>query len=319
MTPPTSIPGLSPQLLALADEFSDWWAIREKELDTANEVRDPLYHYTDMAGLVGIVSSETIRFTSVFHLNDPSELAYGLGLTEDILKAEFDRGADPVKSFCKWTQHVLVKGAEIFGFFVASFSQANNDLAQWRAYADNGRGVAIGLSPTLFRVLDDQSELTVAENTLAAHVVYDRDKCRRNFNDAIQRAVRLVVQAEAHVNSPAQREAFGRELTNRLVVPIYIHAATCKHHAYAHERETRLLIVNQLEELAPVTEVRTRGSTLVPFIPSRFRVRSPGAITEIMIGPAAAEHADDAVRAFLRRQKLPLSILCSSEIPYTAQ
>jgi hypothetical protein len=112
MTPPTSIPGLSPQLLALADEFSDWWAIREKELDTANEVRDPLYHYTDMAGLVGIVSSETIRFTSVFHLNDPSELAYGLGLTEDILKAEFDRGVRPR---CRPRQIILQVDPACFG------------------------------------------------------------------------------------------------------------------------------------------------------------------------------------------------------------
>jgi hypothetical protein len=101
-------------------------------------------------------------------------------------------------------------------------------------------------------------------------------------------------------------------------VPIYVYAATCKHQAYAHERETRLIIVNQLEELASATDVRLRGSALVPHIASPFPIRKPGIIADIMIGPAATDQADDAVRTFLRKQKLPLSILHTSEIPYTA-
>jgi hypothetical protein len=38
-----------------------------------------------------------------------------------------------------------------------------------------------------------------------------------------------------------------------------------------------------------------------------------------MIGPAADELAEDAIRAFLRKHGLPLDILERSKIPYTAQ
>jgi hypothetical protein len=312
---------LRPELQSLVDEFVRWWAKREKQLDVKNEVRRTAYHYTNMGGMVGIISSQTIWFTSAFHLNDPSELRYGLGLADELLKGEFDRGGEPV-TFCHWTQHVLVKSVgELFGFYIASFSQARNDLAQWRAYADNGRGVMLGIAPKLFRVLADQRQLGVAEKTLATHVVYDRAISVKNMRMAVRRAVALLERSESDrlVRTDNERELLGRELASRLVIPIIIYALTCKDPAYAHERETRLVIANQVGELAEVIKTRTRGSTLVPYIASPLAVRGRGAIREIMIGPSAAEMADDAVRTFLRSQGVSITVLSRSSIPYTAQ
>jgi hypothetical protein len=39
--------------------------------------------------------------------------------------------------------------------YIASFSRARNDLAQWRAYADNGQGFAIGFSPHMFSLVEN--------------------------------------------------------------------------------------------------------------------------------------------------------------------
>jgi hypothetical protein len=89
--------------------------------------------------------------------------------------------------------------------------------------------------------------------------------------------------------------------------------------ACAGTTKNELLLANDLEQLGPSVEMRTRGSTLVPYIPSKLLVRSAGAITKIMIGPAADDLADDAIRAFLRRQGLPLNIVQRSDIPYTAR
>ena len=175
--------------------------------------------------------------------------------------------------------HVLVKaGGEIFGFYIASFSQAGDDLSQWRAYADNARGAVIGLAPLLFAV-QDVSTLAVNEKTLAAQVVYDQEMCERRTREAITRAVRLIVEGDAHAGSDDEREAFGKEMARQLAVPLFLYAVTCKHPAYAHERETRLIIMNDQGQLTPVTQMRTRGSDLVPYIPSPFRVRAPGAVT----------------------------------------
>jgi hypothetical protein len=41
---------------------------------------DIIYHYTDDAGLRGILESGKLWFTDIFKLNDPSELRHGLEL-----------------------------------------------------------------------------------------------------------------------------------------------------------------------------------------------------------------------------------------------
>jgi hypothetical protein len=313
-------PLLNPQLQTLVREFVDWWGERSRELEAAHEVREPLYHYTNMAGLLGIISSQEIWFTDIFHLNDPSELGYGIDTAVDILEAEAKRIRDEhVSAFCSWVTHVLVKaGGEIFSFYVASFSREHDDLGQWRAYADNGRGVAIGLSPTLFAVAADQSRLGPAEKTIAANVTYDRTTCLCNFGEAIQRAVAILARGQAHVTSGVEYEEFGKEMGRQLAVPMFHHAISCKHAAYEHERETRLFLVNDRSELDPIAKFRTRGSNLVPYVASPLRVRTPGAITKIMIGPAADELAEHAVQAFLRRHGLSPNIVEKSGIPYAA-
>lgn len=307
----------NPQLQAQLCEFTNWWDARGMELDAANEVREPLFHYTDMRGLLGIINSEELWLTSIFHLNDPSELGYGVEMALIILKEEAERGPDVVKAFCAWMKHLLVKaGAEIFGFFVGSFSRDGNDLGQWRAYSDNGRGVAIGLAQRLFQIDADQSKLGLAEKYLVSPVIYDRIRCMQNLTDAIRRAVEIVALAKANVTSEAEGHQFLRDLATQLAVPIFSYASTCKHPAYRHEQETRILLVNDLVKLAPIIDTRTRGSTLVPFIRIPLKVRSAGAITKVMLGPSSEKTSDDAVRMLLGRHGLPLDIVQQSDIPY---
>jgi hypothetical protein len=55
-----TVSGLTPQLQALIDEFASWWSRTEKKRDAASVVRSPLYHYTDMGSLLGILSNEKL-------------------------------------------------------------------------------------------------------------------------------------------------------------------------------------------------------------------------------------------------------------------
>lgn len=57
---------------------------------------------------------------------------------------------------------------------------------------------------------------------------------------------------------------------------------------------------------------------MVPYVPSPLPVRSQGAITKVIVGPAADGLAEDAVRAFLRRHGLSPDLVEKSDIPYTA-
>jgi hypothetical protein len=52
-----------------------------------------------------------------------------------------------------------------FEFFIASFSRDLDELSQWRAYADNGRGYAIGFAPRVFRIEENRPDLKPNEKT----------------------------------------------------------------------------------------------------------------------------------------------------------
>jgi Protein of unknown function (DUF2971) len=83
------------------------------------------------------------------HLNDPSELKYGLEVLQNTV---FSLPADANwhhRCFMTLLLPHLVALMESSGIdlFVASFSTEKDDLGQWRAYADDGRGFAIGFDP----------------------------------------------------------------------------------------------------------------------------------------------------------------------------
>jgi hypothetical protein len=64
--------------LALSDYF---------DLEDASDVHNqPLWHYTDAAGLSGILTSGKIRATHVAHLNDPTEIVHGEELASLLAK-----------------------------------------------------------------------------------------------------------------------------------------------------------------------------------------------------------------------------------------
>jgi hypothetical protein len=45
-----------------------------------------VYHYTDDAGLRGIIESGTLWYTDVSYLNDPSEFKYGVSIATNVLE-----------------------------------------------------------------------------------------------------------------------------------------------------------------------------------------------------------------------------------------
>ena len=58
----------------------------------------PLFHYTSLKGLHGIVTSESIWATHYMFLNDSTEYTYGIGLAKTMLKKFIKEES---KVFCK--------------------------------------------------------------------------------------------------------------------------------------------------------------------------------------------------------------------------
>ncbi|HEY0330290.1 MAG TPA: DUF2971 domain-containing protein [Rhodopseudomonas sp.] len=95
-----------------------------------------------------MLEAEQIWFTDYRHLNNPNELTPGIDMARDVAQ-RIATGADGrVRMFLDYFLDLFRHDnfAPTLEFFIACFSRARDDVGQWRAYADNGRGVAIGLS-----------------------------------------------------------------------------------------------------------------------------------------------------------------------------
>jgi hypothetical protein len=320
---PLSVPLPTP--LQQAIETYDVWSQRHLlEVQEKEIVDRPLYQYTNSAGLRGIFDSQKMWFTDYRFLNDPSELSHGMDMARDML-LDAQNGLDGrVRFFLKCAADMFCREnvEATLAFFVASFSRARDDLGQWRAYADNGRGFAVGFAPRMFRIKGEANP-SPDENAFLGSVLYDVGDVLSRHRLAIDEAIEIFRTAvDAQASLMADRAigiAFIQEFSRHLIAsPLIWNALTSKHPAYKHEQEVRLLMMGTTDMLAPFIMTRSRGTEIVPYIPYPWNVREPGAIVEVLVGPAAPHGAEDAVRVMLATYGLKDVAIERSEIPYRA-
>lgn len=111
---------------------------------TAPDDRPPvLFHYTDLRGLIGILTEGKIRATMADLLNDRDEVGLGYRIIDKIL-AEDDE--------MQMVASDLRRHLEDDKWFVSCFSEVEDDLSMWRWYGA-GQGYAVGFdSEVLTRV-----------------------------------------------------------------------------------------------------------------------------------------------------------------------
>lgn len=121
-----------------------------------------MYHYCSPQTFLTILRNKTIRFSDINMLNDAEEAKWGyrvfIEAANRILKRE-----DLPNEIPTVPEEFVDKIDEIWsGFqirllsFVSCFSTDGDSLSQWRAYADDGRGFAIGFKAKELRRLPIQ-------------------------------------------------------------------------------------------------------------------------------------------------------------------
>lgn len=116
-------------------------------------------------------------------------------------------------------------------FFVASFSRARNDLGQWRTYADNGRGFAIGFAPAVFTIGELKPHLLPE---FVGPVRYEIAEVRARHMAALEQAAAIFLDA-VNVNADLVRDKsvgipFMQEFAREIIAqPLNWNCLTSKH------------------------------------------------------------------------------------------
>jgi hypothetical protein len=283
-----------------------------------------IYHYTNDAGLRGILRSGTLWLTDIFDLNDPSELRHGFKQATRILTERAAVGARETQHFAKEFERFLLSGGVEAAayFFVCSFSKWGDELGQWRAYADNGRGFSLGFdSKPLESAFTKHHDGTPVANNSTFFVSYDDEKLSGMQRSLIDAVFPLISLPRGRPLTRAEIDGYMKELFVYVSVEALRQVLFFKHHAYQNEGEFRFLQVFRADEPAPAILYRDRPYTLVRHREFDWRGVAAGALRQITIGPSAdpikaPQFARDCLRAF---HPAPDQVeIVISEIPYRA-
>jgi hypothetical protein len=283
-----------------------------------------IYHYTDDGGLRGILESGQLWLSDIFNLNDPSELNHGVSVAMNVLNGLVANHAPKSKAFAKWlTSFAEQKGVQGSAhFFVCSFSSYGEDLGQWRAYADNGRGYALG-----FDALALENGFTTGEklipnaNLYAATfpISYKDTELADIHGQIIEKMLGLIsLPYERDLHSSAIA-SYSMDLSASLMQHIMHAALFFKHKAYDNEKEYRFLETYSVARPPLEMKLRSRPYSLIRYKEFDWRRVASSALKQIVVGPAAdhkkaSQFSRDCLRLF-HPESVPIT--CSA-IPYRA-
>lgn len=254
------------------------------------ESQDPpefIYHYTNDVGLKGILETGQLWLTDIFSLNDPTELSHGFSHAVNRLNAKADTGPPESRVFAKnfsAFHEVGVQGSA--HYFVCSLSSDGDDLGQWRAYADNGRGYAIGFDArALERLFTHRDDLPIP-NKSTFPVIYNDAMLAEIHHQMIDSMFDLISLPRGKDMDRASIIAYMTELSVYLSVHVLRTALFFKHEAYRNESEYRFLEIYKAD-VPPEVKRRSRSYDLVKYREFDWKRLQAGMLKRIVVGPAA--------------------------------
>lgn len=263
-----------------------------------------LYHYTNVSAVLAILTNAELHFTHFNHMNDASELTFGIESyirnLQAVLKNDEEgftkSGAHHiVNSLASHLSHLQTvikeEGPSCAPFFLCSFSKVPDLLSQWRGY---------GLYALEFD--DEVLEATNAVNLVpcvyspSAHY----DETRSHF---------LHVLAEQLDEFEGKEFVPVHELAKKLVFQAMCRSSGLKNSAFSEEQEVRALLSG-----GPLHH-KVRGNMLVPYKSYKF---DRTLVKSVTVGPMAhQEQAVDSLKSFLRSLPgKPAIDVKTSHIPY---
>lgn len=278
----------------------------------APKTEEVLYHYCSAETFLAICTGKKLRFSDINSMNDTQEMRWGYRIWE---AAATELCNDVGIEFLDDID-AIIRSASARGLGLACcFSKAGDVLSQWRAYADNGQGYAIGFD----------SSLLTSMASLPLEVLYNRDQQVKELKNAV-RAIYNIQQRENHSrNSAFERACF----------ELYAELAALKNPAFHEENEVRLLHMIVTETSNQSAKLVDSGGTAFgqDISPSKIsfsmRDNCPAAyidlsfaceqfkspIKEVIVGPKN-NSIPLGISIFLETVGLPSVVVKESQVPY---
>lgn len=233
---------------------------------------DFVYHYCTVETMKEILERGTLRLSDIEKSNDYAERSWMKNLIDQEFFERNSKDYQLVEAYrrggaCWWENKIL---------YAACFSENADLLSQWRAYAMDGRGAAIGFYRSYLEKLDREvPELFYLKVNYEAQ--RQRDYAMRQAAE-IERLVK-----EKRTMKEAVEKVFGKS---------EIAYGMMKNPAFSEEQEWRLCMMVKTEdlhkrfsELLSTVGIYYKNSRLVSFLDLNFSREKEEAVGRIILGP----------------------------------
>jgi hypothetical protein len=235
-------------------------------------IPETIYHYCSADSLLGILQSRALWLTHILYFEDQDEHLWFKRIACERIRAQ----PDFQDSLALTQLLAYLESHEFEAIYCTCFSMQADMLTQWKAYADNANGFAIGFNTKKLQQIVDVSRLNSRRLQLI-RVEYDREEQQKSA-DAM---IRFVKSAAAAGESDALG-AIARELA---ATGAPMTACHCKNPLFRAEEEVRLISYDQSGQHL----FRTRGRNVIPYITIPFPDDDDEPIVrEIVFGPRYA-------------------------------
>ncbi|MEQ1694923.1 MAG: DUF2971 domain-containing protein [Hyphomicrobiaceae bacterium] len=274
---------------------------------------ETVYHYTDAAGFLGIVTSGRFWATNADFLNDPSEATFALDAV-DVFLTEYCKTRPDDANFvteCK----KLLKVRRDEARYVVSFCQDGDLLSQWRGYGKFGAGYALGF-------FADQ-----LKSSPKGGMCYEVDYGTQQLELALRDVLGLLREYASSQGGYRGSHFEFSESVRYLTLSI-------KHPKFREEREVRLIFQRALdpamrdgrdEHRGATVRYRPRGADIVEYLDTPVAFAVPQSkesipklpLCKVIVGPGVQfSNNINSIKALLCRHGFEKVDVAESKVPF---
>jgi Protein of unknown function (DUF2971) len=191
------------------------------------DASEQLFHYTNSAGLMGILKDRAMIATHSSFVNDEKEMSHGLSVARSIYQERSAGGEPFVESVLRLIDGFDGSPPEEFFPYIACFSEERDQLSQWRGYGSDEGAVSIGFSVGGIARALERWAIQDRAGVRLLQVLYKPTEQNRLLDDLFQKPMttdRMLVGSAGVMT----RERFYRALVR------------CKHKGFEEEKEWRI-------------------------------------------------------------------------------
>ena len=237
--------------------------------------RRSIYHYTNAAGLQGIIQDNGLRASGAYYLNDSSEIEHGCTLLQGVFREWLDPNAksdslpiNVIRRLDSIFGRSQARSSRVSTIYVACLCEKGNLLSQWRAYGQaGGYSIEFTVRPSSLGIVSPGG----FSDPVLRKVEYDERVQRKRLHKVLMASVETLEKPNTVALSaklaPQEQEEFLQNVVLILYESLLDEIVTFKNPAFEEEQEWRLVVRPRL--LAPVREPDTPHETPVKFRSSR--------------------------------------------------